>query len=200
MCHVCWDFLLGQFLGVNYLFHAKSARNYSFKKYSSPLPGDLMVALLGRVAQGNSSEPKPYSSKSSLISRGYLTKDDNKRWFFHSSIIDVSQSVSDTCALPATESETRPCWPLRQVADYKRLPAKTNSNGMDEREATLSLVRAERKCKLVSHLFCPAQNQLIRIRSRRRYWPVCRRHITPGLRDDVYLKTMLVVMVTGRNR
>ena len=84
--------------------------------------------------------------------------------------------MSDTCAIPATESDTRPRWPVRRVTDYKRLAAKTNSNGMNERDATLSVVRSGQKCKLVSLQFRPAQNQHIRIRSRRRYWPLCRRH------------------------
>ena len=66
--------------------------------------------MLGSVVRGNSCKPKAYSSKSCLVNRGYLTKDDNKRWFLHSSFNDVSQSVSDTCAIPATESDTRPRW------------------------------------------------------------------------------------------
>ena len=61
--------------------------------------------LLGHVVRGNSSEPTPYSSKSCLVSRGYLTKDDDKRWFLHSSFIDVSQWVSDTCAIPAVATD-----------------------------------------------------------------------------------------------
>ena len=152
------------------------------------------------MVRGNSSAPKPYFLKSCLVSRGYLTKDDNRRLFLHSSFIDVSQSVSDTCAIPARESDTRPRWPVRRVADYKSLPAKTNSNRMDERDATFSMVRTGWKCERVSLQFRPAQNRLIRIRSRRRYWPVCRRHIIPGLSDNMYLKTMLVVTVTGINR
>ena len=37
--------LYGTVLEVNYLFHAESARNYLFQKYSCPPPpGNLMVA------------------------------------------------------------------------------------------------------------------------------------------------------------
>ena len=36
--------LYGTVLEVNYLFHAESARNYLFQKYSCPHPGNLMVA------------------------------------------------------------------------------------------------------------------------------------------------------------
>ena len=34
----CTTFLYRTFLGVNYLFHAESAQNYLFQKYSSPPP------------------------------------------------------------------------------------------------------------------------------------------------------------------
>ena len=89
--------------------------------------------------------------------------------------------MSDTCAIPATESDPGPRWPVRRVADYKRLLAKNEFEWYGRERCDSQ--RGRSWAEVQNLQFRPAQNRLIRIQSRKRYWPVCRRHGTYNNND-----------------